>query len=273
MAVRHGGSGGDIAAAPFPVRLVLVHGSRLSHTQWAPQLHRVAALPESRRSRLDVVVPDLPGHGTRAAETFTMDRAVGAVAAAVETVEGSGPSTPVVLAGQSLGGYVAMAYAAVYPRRLAGLALLGCGAVPRGAGAAAYRGVARLTERLGPTRMTRVNDRVLRRLYAPGLLGEVVAGGYWFEPTRAAWSEVMQRCGPHLLREVGCPVLVAGGVFDQLMVDAQRYARAAPRGRVHRVPRAGHLAGLDQPELVTRLLVDFALSCADEMPDGRLAPS
>ncbi|MEP6632436.1 MAG: alpha/beta hydrolase [Lapillicoccus sp.] len=245
------------------VRLVLVHGSRLTHTQWAPQVTRIAALPEAERSRLRVVAPDLPAHGARAAQPFTLDRAVGAVAAAVE----DGPADPpVVLVGHSLGGYVAMAYASMYPRRLAGLVLLSCAAVPRGPGAAAYRGVAVLTDRLGPARMTEVNDRVLGRLYPPELVAAVVAGGYWFGPTGAAWREVMARCRPSLLREVTAPVLVAGGVYDQLMVDAARYARAAPHGRVRWVPRAGHLVGFDQPEVVTRMLVEFALDAAD----GRL---
>lgn len=242
------------------VRLVLLHGSRLSRTQWTPQQRRIAALPWAVRSRLDVVVPDLPAHGDRASEPFTMDRAVGAVAAAVE---GGEASEPVVLVGHSLGGYVAMAYAARYPRRLSGLMLVGSAAVPRGPGAAAYRGVAVLTERLGAVRMTRVNDRVLRRLYPADLVADVVAGGYWFEPTRDAWHAVMRGGGTQLLREVTAPVLVAGGVFDQLMVDAGRYARAAPRGRVLRVPRAGHLVGFDQPDLMTTVLVDFALECAD----------
>ena len=137
-------------------RLVLVHGSRLSATQWAPQITRLAAV-----EGIEVVVPDLPGHGARAAEPFTLDRAVGAVAAAVE---GEPVADHVILAGHSLGGYVVATYAATYPRRLDGLVLLGAAAVPRGAGAAAYRAVALLTERAGPDRMTRVNDRVLGRL-------------------------------------------------------------------------------------------------------------
>jgi pimeloyl-ACP methyl ester carboxylesterase len=249
-----------------PVRLVLVHGSRLSHTQWAPQLARLAMLEPPVGPRLEVVTPDLPGHGERADEPFTLGRAVGAVAAAVER-----PSAdrPVVLVGHSLGGYVSLAYAATFPRRLAGLVLLSCAAVPRGPGAAAYRGVATLTDRLGPARMTQVNDRVLGRLYPPELVASVVAGGYWFGPTGAAWREVMARCRPALLRPVSAPVLVAGGVYDQLMVDAYRYARAAPRGRVRWVPRAGHLVGFDQPELVTALLAEFAVACAD----GTLGPS
>lgn len=277
-----------------PSRLVLVHGSRLSATQWAPQTARLAADADVI-PWLEVVTPDLPGHGARSAEPFTLERAVGAVAAAVEADPAgddeqepepeSGPVplssgfTPVdcpgrgrprvVLAGHSLGGYVAATYAATYPRRLDGLVLLGSAAVPRGAGAVAYRGVAVLTERAGPDRMTRVNDRVLGRLYPPDLVASVVAGGYWFAPTGAAWREIMGRCGPHQLREVTCPVLVAGGGYDQLMLHANRYARAAPQGRVVRIPGAGHFAGFDQPDVVTRMLVDFALSSAD----GTLARS
>jgi pimeloyl-ACP methyl ester carboxylesterase len=244
-------------------RLVLVHGSRLSAAQWSPQTTRLAA-DVRLADWLDVVVPDLPGHGARSAEPFTLDRAVGAVAAAVEgTVDSAEPVERVVLAGHSLGGYVAATYAATFPRRLDGLVLLGAAARPRGAGAAAYRGVAALTERAGPDRMTRVNDSVLGRLYPADLVEPVVAGGYWFGPTRAAWREVMARCGPHQLREVSGPVLVAGGVYDQLMLDARRYARAAPRGRVVRIPGAGHFAGFDRPEEVTALLVDFVRGVAD----------
>jgi len=146
--------------------------------------------------------------------------------------------------------------------------ILGAAAVPRGAGALAYRAVAALTERAGPDRMTRVNDRVLGRLYPSDLVEPVVAGGYWFGPTRAAWRDVMSRCGPHQLREVTCPVLVAGGQYDQLMLDARRYARAAPHGRVVRIPGAGHFAGFDRPDEVTALLVEFARGVADGTLDG-----
>ncbi len=253
-------SGADRTPA---TRLVLVHGSRLAASQWAPQQTRLAA--DATLGWLEVVVPDLPGHGKRSAEPFTLDRAIGAVAAAVEAAP---PAERVVLAGHSLGGYVAATYAATYPRRLDGLVLLGAAAVPRGAGAAAYRAIAALTERAGPDRMTRVNDRILGRLYPPDLVEPVVAGGYWFRPTRAAWRDVMSRCGPHQLREVTCPVLIAGGQYDQLMLDARRYARAAPDGRVVRIRGAGHFAGFDRPDEVTALLAEFARAVADGTLDG-----
>ncbi len=236
-----------------------MHGSRLSHTQWAPQ---EALL---RQAHLDLVLPDLPGHGARATEPFTLERAVGAIA---EAVERGDPSAPVVLVGHSLGGYAAMTYAATFPRRLDGLLLIGSGAVPVGPGAAAYRLVARVTDAAGAERMTRVNDRVLRRLYGKGV-DDVIAGGYYFAVTGTAWQEVMDRCRPAMLRAVTCPVVVAGGAFDQLSIDAARFARAARDGRVVWIPRAGHLAGLDRPEPVARLIEEVAADAARRATMGR----
>lgn len=126
--------------------LVLVHGSRLGHTQWAPQ---VPLLGEE----FDLLRPDLPGHGSRVGEPFTLDRAVGALAEAIDGPRRGRPPGKVILVGHSLGGYAAMAYAGLFPRRLDGLVLIGSAAVPVGLGAAAYRAVGSLTERVGPDRM------------------------------------------------------------------------------------------------------------------------
>jgi pimeloyl-ACP methyl ester carboxylesterase len=121
----------------------------VSGVQWSA--HRRWLEPE-----FDVITPDLPSHGTRAAEPFTMDAAVAAVA---EAVDEAAPDQPVVLVGHSLGGYVAMTYAAAYPRRLAGLVTIG--AAPQ-AGAAAYTLLRERHRRRGE-RITAINDRMLRR--------------------------------------------------------------------------------------------------------------
>ncbi len=244
-------------------RIVLVHGSRLGHTQWAPQ---VPLLEEE----FDLVLPDLPGHGSRVGEPFTLERAIGAIADSIDGPSRSTPQGRVVLVGHSLGSYAAMAYAGSFPKRLDGLVLVGSAAVPVGVGAAIYRGIASATERAGPDRMTRVNDRVLRRLYPTDLIDPVIAGGYFFDPTPAAWREVMSRCRPAMLRQVRCPVLVTGGRFDQLVVQARLFARAAPRGRVELVPRAGHLVGFDQPVRLAQLLRSFVHSVEDPQ-DGTMA--
>ena len=230
-----------------------MHGSRLSSTQWAPQVPLL-------RDHVDLTLVDLPGHGARASEEFTLARCVEVIDDAVRAVpEGS----PVVLVGHSLGGYAAMAYAASHPDALDGLVLAGASATPTGPGAAVYRGVAALTDRLGPERMTRVNDRVLHRLYPAERVDPVIAGGYYFTPTAAAWREVMAHCRPAMLRGVHCPVLLLNGRFDQFRVGARAYLRACPGARVEIVPRASHFANLDQPEAFADPLLRFAGAVAD----------
>lgn len=238
--------------------LLLVHGSRLSSSQWAPQVPLL-------RDEVGLTLVDLPGHGTRVDETFTLARCVEVVDEAVRLVPAD---VAVVLVGHSLGGYAAMAYAAAHPGALDGLVLAGASAVPTGPGAAVYRGVAALTDRVGPERMTRVNDRVLRRLYPPERVDPVIAGGYFFDPTAAAWREVMARCRPSMLARVRCPVLLLNGRYDQLRIGARAYLRACPTAREEILPRAGHLSTLDQPVAFAEALLRFTRTVVDSAPGG-----
>lgn len=204
---------------------------------------------------MPVTLLDLPGHGARADEVFTLARCAEVIHEAVLSVAES--DDPIVV-GHSLGGYAAMAYAARYPTEPAGLVLAGCSTTPTGPGAKLYRGVAALTDRLGPARMTRVNNRVLHRLYPPDRIDPVIAGGYYFEPTAAAWAEVMRYCGPSMLTDVRCPVLLLNGQFDQFRLGARAFVAACPQARVEIVTRAGHLSNLDQPVAFAEALVRFA---------------
>lgn len=234
-------------------RLVLVHGTRVSRTQWDLPAYEVL------RSRFEVVTPDLPGHGARAGQRFTTAAAVQAIATAVESGD---PGPPVVLAGHSLGGYMAMAYAAEHPRRLAGLALIGASAVPRGAGAAAYRGFAALVPRVGEERMARLANRVLRALAGPQVLATALAGGASYEATADAWAAVMADCRPQLLAGLDCPVLLLNGQLDHIGVHARLFAAQCRQPEVVVVPRATHLLPLTHPEAVARALADFASRAA-----------
>lgn len=235
-----------------------MHGSRLASSQWAPQ---VALL----QGHVDLTLVDLPGHGTRVAEPFTLERCVEVIDEAVRAVP---PGTPVVLVGHSLGGYAAMAYAAAHPDALDGLVLAGASATPTGPGAAVYRGVAAVTDRLGPDRMTRLNDRLLRRLYPPERIEPVIAGGYYFAPTAAAWREVMTHCRPSMLEHVHCPVLLLNGQFDQLRVGVRAYLRACPSAREVVIRRASHLSNLDQPEAFADALLRFTRDVLDSAWGG-----
>lgn len=213
-----------------PVRVVLVHGSQLSAAQW----WRYGALlgPD-----VELAVPDLPAHGSRRDEPFTWERALEVVG---EAVDGGDPEVPVVLVGHSLGGYLAMAYAAAHPQRLSGLALLGASAVPAGPGAALYRAIASVEQRLGVDRMSRALDRQFAALLPDELAEVIKEAGYGFDGIPAAWAGVMGLCRPEMLDEVTCPVLLVNGQLDQLRVDVRRYVRAARSARWVRVVTVRH---------------------------------
>ena len=161
------------------------------------------------------------------------------------------PGMPVVLVGHSLGGYLAMAYAAAHPDRLAGLALLGASAVPAGPGAALYRAIASVEQRLGVDRMSRALDRQFDAHAPRGARGGHQGGGLRLRRHprgvgRCHGSVPARRCSA----EVTCPVLLLNGQLDQLRVDARRFARAArsaPWVRVVTVRHGLHVFPLTHP--------------------------
>ncbi len=122
------------ALIPFrPV--VFVHGIRTSSAIWRPQ---AAAL---RAHGHPVVAVDLPGHGARHDERFTLEGALTTIDDAVRSCD-----RPPLLVGLSLGGYASLAYAGQHGDLIAGVLLSGCSTEIKGKPLGAYRRVAtRLT--------------------------------------------------------------------------------------------------------------------------------
>ncbi|MFH9607098.1 alpha/beta fold hydrolase [Streptomyces sp. NPDC017448] len=229
------------------VPLVFVHGTRFSAGQWSMQ---VAAL----REEFPVSAIDLPGHGKRLAEPWSMSAAVEVVASAVDTL-GRGPA---VVIGHSLGGYVALEFAR-RPDLLRGLVLAGATASTRGPWAAPYRWAAGLVRRIPADRLTRWNDRLLRRLYPPEVVEATIGAGYAFPTLPAAWGEVLGRFDAGAMRHVAAPVLILNGEKDTVFRSGEAdFARAHPHARVELVPRARHLANFDAPDAFTDAVRRFA---------------
>jgi len=228
--------------------LVLVHGTRVSGVQWAA--HRRWLEPE-----FEVVTPDLPRHGQSVDIPFTMGAAVEIVARAVESAP---DGIPVVLAGHSLGGYVAMTYASQHSDRLAGLVLMGSTAVPSGPGAAVYRALGWATETAGPERMTRFNERILSRISPPEVAGPILREGYYFTDIPTMWAEVMAGGRPDLLDTVTCPVLIVHGTLDQVAVNTRQYAAHARDCRVRTIRGGSHLMPLTHPWKTSAIIAEFA---------------
>jgi pimeloyl-ACP methyl ester carboxylesterase len=101
---------GDPALAP----IVFLHGIRLGRQIW--EHHALALAP-----RYHVVTLDLPGHGALAGVSFTEEHLA---AQLDETIDWLG--RPPLIVGYSLGGFVAMRYAASFPERTRALLLADC---------------------------------------------------------------------------------------------------------------------------------------------------
>lgn len=206
---------------PAQQPVVFVHGVRTSSAIWARQVASMTALGHP------CVTVDLPGHGTRADERFTLEGALDAIDEAVRSVD-----TPPLLVGLSLGGYTSLAYAARHREAVSGVVLAGCSTEIRGKPLAAYRHVSHHVA------------RVLRR-----------ANGSWHIVT-----DMLRAMHGHSsladLRRLAVPVWLVNGRRDWLRLDERRCAAASPGARLAVVPGAGHDVNTHAPVAFTRILLD-----------------
>ena len=141
-------------------RVVLVHGLRTSATMWRRQLAALA------RHDVDAVAIDLPSHGARSGEPFTIDDAMRVIGEAVPERHADASTTPTLLVGLSLGGYLSIEFASRHPGRVDGLVAASCGTRPRGVGLEGYRRIAALIARL-PDRGRGLNELTARMFLSP----------------------------------------------------------------------------------------------------------
>lgn len=244
-----------MTATPTPV--VLLHGMRVTSSMWGPVGDRLAR-------RRPTAHPDLPGHGTRRAEEFTVAAAVDLVRGTVAELGG-----PALLVGHSLGGFIAIATAARHPELVRGLVAIGCSAAPRGAGLAAYRAYGRLLAG-NPERSDRLSDRGFRSQLPADVYQALAAGGY----DSAVSTAVVQEIGAlDPIAELGGyagPVWLLNGGWDQFRMGESRFLDACQDGRLTVWPRLTHVSIIGQTDRLTRFVED-ACAVVDhrrELGDG-----
>lgn len=200
---------------------------------------------------------DLPAHGARIGEAFGLDTAISAIDDAVAELGGR-----VVLVGLSLGGYLALEYAARHPKSVALLVASSCFTVPSGLGLSGYRALARVIRRL-PDRGMWLNDRMARIAVGRAAAADVSAGGVALD----AMDETLAAVG--LTDPIGSlglydgPVWFVTGGLDHFRLDQRRFRAARPEAPFIVVPRAGHLVSLLAPEAFTRIVLDAVAAAPD----------
>jgi len=230
--------------------IVLIHGSRLTRAVWRAVSSRLAG-------EFRVIAIDLPGHGSRAAEPFTLAGAAAVIAAVIDDAAGG----RAVVVGHSLGGYTAMELAATSPGRVRGLVIVGASQEPGGRWRLAFAALAWLLGSPMVGGLNRLNDRYFRRRYPPEIAEPVVAGGYWTAGGAAAVRGLTTEAFlPRLAAYPGRTLIVNGELDLILRLGAREFRRAARHGRARVIPRGTHLVQLDAPDRFATAVADFARS-------------
>ncbi len=237
--------------------LLLVHGFPLDHSLWA---HQVAALARWRR-----IAPDLRGAGASDAPDggYSMTTYADDLARLLDRLH----IERAVVAGLSMGGYIAFEMLRRHRARVMGLILADTRADAdsaearqgrenmieiartQGAAAVAERMVPRLLGRSSQQTQPHVVEQVramVGRTPVPGIVGAL--GAMRDRPDSTP-----------LLATIDVPTLVVVGAEDELTPPAasRAMASAIPSAAMTTIPGAGHLAPLEAPTAVTRVIAEF----------------
>jgi YbgC/YbaW family acyl-CoA thioester hydrolase len=247
--------------------VLLVHGFPFDRTMWR---HQLAGLSRWRR-----IAPDLRGFGGSAdapmdLEAASLARHADDLAAVLDALG----EPRAVVCGLSMGGYIAFELVRRHAARIRALILMDTR--PEADDPAGRR----TRDEMAAIALRQGAGAIAARLL-PRLLADATSESQ--PDTVAHVRDMMERASPHaiaaalramrdradsrdLLGEIAVPTLALGGAEDALTPPAvmRSMAAAIPGARFVEVPAAGHLAPLEQPLAVNRLVTEFL----DGLPPG-----
>lgn len=237
--------------------IVLLHAFPLDHRMWDD-----VAVDLARTH--DVLTPDLPVAPGEPLPDASLDHAADHVAAAVRA---AGHASAVV-AGLSMGGYVALALLERHPDLVAALALVDTKATADTPEARAKRlRVADEVQAAGAVDPVLGMVEVLlgesTRSARPEVVERVTAWIADQHPARVAWAQRAMAARPDrtaVLRGFGGPVTVVVGDEDTVTGTdaAEQMTAVSEQALLVVVPRAGHLSAVEDPAAVRTALVELA---------------
>ena len=229
--------------------VVLLHGLRASSSLWRRQIEVLTDLGHPVRS------PDFPGHGEWRGQRFTTEAAVAVVEESAQELTADG--TPVLVVGQSLGGYVGLHWAARTTLPVAGVLAAACSTEPSAVTVGGYRLVAGAIGML-PDRGAWLNERTARLALPPEGLRDLAAGGFALDVMQDTLRSVRRLHPIADIRALGAtPVWIVNGARDHFRMQERAYLAAAHNGRLVVVPGVKHLVSLEAPVTFTRVLLEM----------------
>jgi 3-oxoadipate enol-lactonase len=239
--------------------VVLLHGFPFDRTLWREQAEELAA--NSHR----VVAPDLRGLGETSlgSEGSTMQEMARDVAALMDELQ----IERAVLGGLSMGGYVALAFCRLFPRRVR--ALLLADTRPQGDTEEGRQNREALAERTMREGMTPVAESMLPKLLAPAThmkrpdaverVREMIMRTKPEGAAAALRGMAVRQDQTNWLQNIIQPTLIVVGSEDQITppADSQVMNREIRGSRLEVIEGAGHVSNVERPEEFNRALMKF----------------
>jgi pimeloyl-ACP methyl ester carboxylesterase len=245
------------------VPIVLVHGFPLDHTMWNAQIE---ALAETAR----VIAPDLRGFGQSPLGDVDPQRGITMEQYAEELtglLEALGIREPVVLAGFSMGGYIAWQFVRKYSNRLH--ALIQCDTRALADSEEARAGRLKMAENVAAWGSERVAEMMGPKLFSPHALEarpELMAEFHNLvsrtPPAAIAAAQLGMAARPDVstdLPAIRLRTLVLVGELDAISPppEMRAIADAIPDAAYVVIPNAGHMTTMEKPAAVNEALTSF----------------
>lgn len=239
--------------------LVLLHAFPLSNAMWRGQIEFLA-------KEFKVIAPN--GRGIGATSPFPSTPSVEQMAHDVAALLADmNLAQPMILCGLSMGGYVALAFARLYPQRLGALVLCDTQAAPDTPEARARR-----EENIAFAQIHSSSELLERML--PNLLGETTRATRpkVVEAVRQMANDLEPQALVQLLQalrdrpdatprldQIKVPTLVLCGLEDSITPPevAKSLSQNIPDAQLHLIPQAGHLSNLERPQDFNKHLMAF----------------
>ena len=233
--------------------LVLLHGYPLDHHVWDDVTPLLT-------DTFDVIAPDLRGFGqsTTIETPYTMDDFASDIAGLLDNLG----IDETAIAGHSMGGYVALAFARLYPERVHGLALVGSQVLadPPDRKEARYKSA----EDVAKNGIGGVVDAMTTKFTSDAQLQEFARNTMERQKPAAfigALKAMAERQDSNpLLASMKYPVVLIHGDADALIsIDRAREVKVMlPHAHLVEVPGAGHMPMKENKELTAEALKHLA---------------
>jgi len=238
----------DVSGSENTKTMLLLHGSGVNRKIWIPQM---IALSHTYR----ILAPDMLGHASRRQEKFTFKTAVTELNSFIE----QNNYGKLLVAGLSLGGYLASEFVCQYPDKTTGLVLIGSSATPRGYITIPYHLLAFFYRIIDYGWLVKYNASSWRSKYKPEVAEPVIEAGFYHAVVPQLESEIGGKDFLSKLKTYEKPVLIINGEKDHIFRRGERlYRKSIRNSRIVVIKNAGHMCNLDAPEEFNKHLREFA---------------